>query len=262
MERMPTLFVSHGAPTFAIDPGVAGPQLTALGTELPRPRAILIVSPHWTTRGLVVGSATTPETVHDFSGFPAQLYSLRYRASGDPELAARVVAMLAAHGHEVSVDAAHGLDHGVWVPLRFLYPAADVPVVQLSLPARFDALDAFKLGRLLSALSNECVLIVGSGSLTHNLSEIRASPAADDTEYVRRFVDWSRKAVTSGDTDSLVDYLSSAPDAQRAHPTPDHYLPLPFAAGAAPPGTRARVIDGGMTYGVLSMDSFVFAERH
>jgi 4,5-DOPA dioxygenase extradiol len=252
--------VSHGAPTFATEPGLAGPKLQALGRELPRPRAIVILSPHWMTQEVTVGASAAPATIHDFGGFPAELYALRYPAPGDPELASRIVARLAAHGG-ARLDSTRGLDHGAWVPLRYLYPAADVPVVQVSLPTRFTAADAFRLGELLSPLSAEGVLIVGSGSLTHNLSEFRGASPAEDAEYVRRFVAWSRQAVTSADTQALVDYLKSAPDARRAHPTSDHYLPLPFSAGAAPQGSRARVVDGGIAYGILSMDTFVFGEH-
>jgi 4,5-DOPA dioxygenase extradiol len=212
------------------------------------------------TQEVTVGASAAPATIHDFGGFPAELYALRYPAPGDPELASRIVARLAAHGG-ARLDSTRGLDHGAWVPLRYLYPAADVPVVQVSLPTRFTAADAFRLGELLSPLSAEGVLIVGSGSLTHNLSEFRGASPAEDAEYVRRFVAWSRQAVTSADTQALVDYLKSAPDARRAHPTSDHYLPLPFSAGAAPQGSRARVVDGGVAYGILSMDAFVFGEH-
>ena len=186
---------------------------------------------------------------------------MQYPAPGDPALAARIVQMLAPHGG-AHADPARGLDHGAWVPLRYLYPNADVPVVQVSLPTRFEAADAFALGQQLSPLAAEGILIVGSGSLTHNLSEFRGPSAADDATYVRRFVAWSRQAVTTGDSQALVNYLESAPDARRAHPTSDHYLPLPFAAGAAPPGARAQVIDGGIVYGILSMDAFVFPPGH
>ncbi len=249
--------MSHGAPTFATEPGLAGPALRALGEALPRPRAIVILSPHWMTPQVTITASAAPPTLHDFGGFPAELYALRYPAPGDPPLAERIVQLLAPQ-ERAHLDPARGLDHGAWVPLRYLYPAADVPVVQVSLPMRYTPAEAFRLGQLLAPLSAEGVLIVGSGSLTHNLSEFRGAAPAEDAAYVRRFVAWSRQAVTSGDAQALLDYLNSAPDARRAHPTSDHYLPLPFAAGAAPQGTRARVIDGGIAYGILSMDAFVF----
>jgi 4,5-DOPA dioxygenase extradiol len=260
MTRLPTLFVSHGAPTFAIEPGLAGPLLTALGRELPRPKAILLVSPHWMTRGLAVGSHPAPPTIHDFSGFPPQLYTLQYPATGDPALAARVIALLASRGLSAAQAApTRGLDHGAWVPLSYLYPQADVPVVPLSLPIEFDAAAAWALGAALAPLSEEGVLIVGSGSLTHNLSEVQWAPGTPVAEHVRQFVDWTRQAARHGDRGALLsNYLTQAPHAQRAHPTPEHYLPLPFAAGAARPGAAVRVLDGGITHGVLSMDAFVF----
>ncbi len=261
IDRLPALFVSHGAPTFATEPGRAGPALRRLGEELPRPRAIVILSPHWMTREITVTASAAPETIHDFGGFPAELYALRYPAPGDPQLAARIVQLLAPHAG-VHLDPVRGLDHGAWVPLRYLYPDAQVPVVQVSLPARFAPADAFRLGQWLSPLSLEGVLLVGSGSLTHNLSEFRGTGPAEEAEYVRRFVAWSRAAVTAGDSAALLDYLNSAPDARRAHPTADHYLPLPFAAGAGPPGAHGRVVDGGVAYGILSMDAFLFGTAH
>jgi 4,5-DOPA dioxygenase extradiol len=241
-----------------MEPGIAGPRLHALGEALPRPRAILIVSPHWMTEELTVSSSAAPATIHDFGGFPAQLYSLRYPAPGDPALAGRVVELVKAQGRAIRSDASRGLDHGAWVPLMYLYSKADVPVVQLSLPVRYEARDAFELGRLLAPLAAQGVLIIGSGSLTHNLSEFRGRGGGDEADYVQRFVGWSRTAVAQGDSGAIIDYLRSAPDARRAHPTSDHYLPLPFAMGAGPPDTHARVIDGGIVYGMLSMDAFVF----
>ncbi|MBS0579478.1 MAG: dioxygenase [Proteobacteria bacterium] len=258
MDRLPSLFVSHGAPTFAVEPGTAGPRLRALGEALPRPRAILIISPHWMTEELTVSASAAPPTIHDFGGFPAQLYALRYPAPGDPALAGRIAELLKAQGRTVRSDALRGLDHGAWVPLTYLYPGADVPVVQLSLPVRYGAGDAYELGRLLAPLAAEGVLIIGSGSLTHNLAEFRGRGAEEAADYVRRFVSWSRTAVARGDSSAIIDYLHSAPDARRAHPTSDHYLPLPFAMGAGPPDTPGRVIDGGVVYGMLSMDAFVF----
>lgn len=261
ISRLPSLFVSHGAPTFASEPGQAGPALRALGAELPRPRAIVILSPHWMTPEITVTAGAAPETIHDFGGFPEALYRLRYPAPGDPQLAERIVQLLAPHAR-AKLAAARGLDHGAWVPLLYLYPDAKVPVVQVSLPFRFGPADAFRLGQWLSPLSSEGVLIVGSGSLTHNLSEFRGAAPAEDAAYVQRFVAWSRATVTTGDSAALLDYLNAAPDAQRAHPTPDHYLPLPFAAGAGPQGARGTVVDGGVAYGILSMDAYIFGPVH
>ncbi|TFY99397.1 dioxygenase [Ramlibacter henchirensis] len=258
MARMPTLFVSHGAPTFAIEPHLAGPLLRRLGEQLPRPRAILVFSPHWMTSDVRVTTTASPDTIHDFGGFPAELYRIQYPAPGAPDVAARALEMLRADGWSASADEHRGLDHGAWVPVRHLFPGADVPVLQVSMPRTLDAEGAVRLGRTLAPLADEGVLILGSGSITHNLYEFRQDIGAAGGAYANEFVDWARDAVRRHDEKALVHYLDIAPHAQRAHPTPDHYLPLPFAFGAATAGAPVQVIDGGMTYGVLAMDAYVF----
>ena len=258
MTRMPSLFISHGAPTFAIEPAQAGPLLNRLGRELPTPRAIVVLSPHWITPNVRVATTAAPETIHDFGGFPAELYSIRYPAPGSPEVAARALELLNDAGWNATADERHGLDHGAWVPVRHLYPDADVPVLQVSMPRDLDAAGAVRLGRALAPLADEGVLLLGSGSITHNLYEFRHEVDAASASYATEFVDWARSAVQGHDEAALVDYLAVAPHAQRAHPTPDHYLPLPFAFGAAAPGAPVRVLDGGMTYGVIAMDAYQF----
>ncbi|MBE7940462.1 MULTISPECIES: class III extradiol ring-cleavage dioxygenase [Ramlibacter] len=260
MNRLPSLFVSHGAPTFAIEPAQAGPLLTRLGQQLPRPRAVLVLSPHWVTRGVRVAATAHPETIHDFGGFPAELYRIQYPAPGAPEVARRAVALLQAAGWPAAEDPQRGLDHGAWVPVRHLFPDASVPVLQVSMPHDLDPAGAVRLGRALAPLAAEGVLILGSGSITHNLYEFRQQVEAPGAAYAQAFVDWARGAVTRHDEAALVDYLRVAPHGQRAHPTPDHYLPLPFAFGAAQADAPVRVIDGGMTYGTLAMDAYVFGE--
>jgi len=260
MNRMPSLFVSHGSPTFATDPGMAGPLLTQLGRELPRPKAVLVMSPHWMTSGLHVATTASPETIHDFGGFPDELYRIQYPAPGSPDVAKRALDLLNAAGLDATADEKMGMDHGAWVPVRHLYPDADVPVFQVSMPRDLDAATAVRIGRALAPLADEGVLIVGSGSITHNLREVRWSAAAgeDTSGYANEFVHWARGAVQNHDEAALVNYLESAPHALRSHPTSEHYLPLPFAFGAASGDAPVRVIDGGMTFGVLAMDDYVF----
>ncbi|QHI98111.1 dioxygenase [Xylophilus rhododendri] len=257
MTRLPTLFVSHGAPTFALAPGLSGPQLSALGASLPRPRAVLVVSPHWTTHNVRVGTVDRPETVHDFGGFPPALYQLQYPAPGAPEIAQRTLALLQAAGWPTAADPGRGLDHGAWVPLRYLYPDASVPVFQVSMPAQLDAQGAWRLGRSLAPLAGEGVLIVGSGSLTHNLYEFRSGDSAEPA-YAREFVNWVREAVRAHDAARLLRTLEIAPSAQRAHPTAEHFLPLLVAYGASDEGGEIQVLDGGFAHGVLAMESYVF----
>ncbi|MDP1687516.1 dioxygenase [Hydrogenophaga sp.] len=261
MTRLPTVFVSHGAPTFALEPGLAGPQLSALGLALPRPKAVLVVSPHWMTHGARVGLSPLPATIHDFGGFPQPLYELSYPATGHPELSQRALDLLLQAGWTARGDEGRGLDHGAWVPLRYLYPDADVPVFQVSLPDRLDAAGAWAYGQALAPLADEGVLIVGSGSLTHNLYEFRAGHGHEEA-YATEFVAWVREAVQQSDGARLQRTLELAPHAKRAHPTTEHFLPLLVAAGAAGNAAPARVIDGGITHGVLSMDAFVFDTVH
>ncbi|ODV04290.1 MAG: dioxygenase [Rubrivivax sp. SCN 70-15] len=259
MTRLPSLFVSHGAPTFAIEPGLAGPKLTALGRALPRPQAVLVVSPHWMTPSPRVGFAARPQTIHDFGGFDPALYEITYPVDGHPALAQRGLDLLVEAGWNPQPDERRGLDHGAWVPLRHLYPEADVPAFQVSLPSRLDADSAWAFGATLAPLADEGVLIVGSGSLTHNLTEFRSGPGRAEG-YAAEFAAWVRDAVVRGDSAQLRQTLSRAPHAKRAHPTTEHFWPLLVAAGAAAAALPAAVIDGGITHGVLSMDSFVFGD--
>ncbi|MGY4494487.1 DODA-type extradiol aromatic ring-opening family dioxygenase [Pseudomonas sp. TE3610] len=255
----PLLFVSHGAPMFAIEPGQAGPRLAELGRELPRPDAIVILSPHWMTRGEVsVTASTAPKTIHDFGGFPDALYEIDYPAPGAPALAGKIVDMLTHAGWKSRLDPVRGLDHGAWVPLLYLAPDADIPVVQVSMPATLDTRSAWKLGQALKPLRDMNVLIVASGSLTHNLYEFRgATPHGAD--YVKQFAAWTAQTLHTGNIEHLLDYRQYAPNAERAHPTDEHYLPLFIALGAAGEHYNTRVLEGGVTYGVLAMDSYLFS---
>ncbi|MDQ0009350.1 4,5-DOPA dioxygenase extradiol [Luteibacter jiangsuensis] len=255
MFRAPAIFVSHGAPTFALEPGLLGSRLTELGRRLASATAIVVVSPHWQTCGIRVTGAAWPETIHDFGGFPPPLYSLTYPSPGLPALAAETASMLIDSGFAAMVDAERGYDHGTWVPLRYLRPDADTPVIQVSMPHNLDAAGALRLGKALAPLRDRGVAVVGSGSLTHNLHEVRR--AGESAAYAKAFAAWSREAVLSGHVDALVDYRRLAPSAIRAHPTEEHYLPLLVAVGAAR-GDTPMAIDGGITYGVLAMDSYAW----
>jgi 4,5-DOPA dioxygenase extradiol len=256
MSRAPSLFVSHGSPMFALQPGRLGPALTRIGAQLADLRAIVVVSPHWSTPGVRVTGGSLLQTIHDFGGFPAPLYALQYPARGEPALASRMVGMLAAAGFDAAIDPRRGLDHGAWVPLRYLKPDASVPVLQVALPHDTDVHGALRLGKALAPLRELGVLVVGSGSLTHNLHEFRQQIA--DPDYAQQFAAWIADAVLRGDLDALLDYRARAPHATRAHPTEEHYLPLLVALGASDTDAPRRLIEGGMSDGVLSMDSFGF----
>lgn len=259
MSVLPTLFLSHGSPMHAVSPGVVGDAWEALGQRIVRPDAVLIASAHWETSMPMVTGNPRPETIHDFGGFPRELYSIRYPAPGAPDLAARVVAMLKDAGITAGVDGCRGLDHGAWVPLRWMYPDAGIPVVQLAVqPARGTA-HHLALGRALAPLRNENVLIIGSGHATHNLRDWTSHRGqSEPMRYAVDFSDWLEEKLATHDDRALVDYRDEAPDAARAHPTEEHFLPLFIAYGAAGPApTVERVVDG-YENGALSRDSFMF----
>jgi 4,5-DOPA dioxygenase extradiol len=256
MAPLPTLFVSHGAPSLALEPSPAREFLARLGAELPRPRAIVVASAHWLTDALAVDISARPATIHDFSGFPPQLYAMRYPAPGDPALAERVRGLLDGAGLACRT-VERGLDHGAWVPLGLMYPHADVPVVALSLQPRAGAAHHLRLGRALAPLRADGVLVVGSGSATHDLSSL-APGMTEAPDWVRGFDDWLAAAVERGDDAALADWQRAAPHAGDNHPSAEHFLPLLVALGAAGPGARGRVLHRSISYGVLSMAAFAF----
>lgn len=255
---LPSLFISHGAPTFANQPGRLGPLLARVSAALPRPKAVLIVSPHWRSRQIEVQAAARPDTIHDFSGFPEALYRIAYPAPGAPELAAEILARLTRKGLVASLNTARGRDHGAWVPMLHAYPDAQIPVIQISQPSSPSPLALLELGQAVGSLRDEGVLIIGSGSLTHNLRDL----GDPDAQYAPAFADWIWGHIADDDLGALLDYRSRAPAAIRAHPTDEHLLPLFFAIGAAGADWRtATRLEGGVTYTALSMDSFVFGQR-
>lgn len=260
MSRLPSLYVSHGSPMTALDPGQVGLRWSELGRGLPRPRAIVVASAHWLGRRPMVGAAAQPDTIHDFGGFPQPLYQIQYPAPGEPQLAQQVAALLDQAGLEPAVDAARGLDHGVWVPLRFLYPDADIPVVPVSIQPGLGPQHQFALGRALAPLRDEGVLLIGSGSITHNLHDWHAGySAAREAPYVRPFIEWAEHKLLHNEVPALLDYRRQAPDAERAHPTEEHLLPLFFAMGAAGEGDMgAQRIEAGIELGFLAMDIYRF----
>ena len=259
MTRLPSLYVSHGSPMTALQPGATGARLAELAAMLPRPRAIVVASAHYLSRTPQVGGAAQPETVHDFGGFPPALYQLRYPAPGDPALADEVAQRLEDVGLPATVDASRGLDHGVWVPLRLMYPAADIPVVPLSIEPHGGPAHQLAVGRALAPLREDGVLVIGSGSITHNLHDLAAGYSAErEAPYVQPFIRWIEQRLAEGDTAALLDYRRQAPFAERAHPTDEHLLPLFVALGAAGDGARAQRLDAGIDLGILAMDIYRF----
>ncbi len=255
IRRAPVMFVSHGAPSFALEPGELGLRLRACGPSLDGLRALLVISPHWQTHDLRVSSAAQPTTIHDFAGFAPELYTLRYPAKGAPHLATEVIKTLVTDGWAVSAAPDQGMDHGVWVPLMFLRPAADLPIVQISLPALMTAQQAHRLGQSLQRLRARGIGILGSGSMTHNLSEFRGPVKTPET-YVLAFSQWVQETIERRDEGALIDYRHRTPHAQRAHPTQKHFLPLLIAFGASAPEDHFAVLAREVRFGMLSMESY------
>jgi 4,5-DOPA dioxygenase extradiol len=253
--KMPTVFISHGAPNLAVEETAETRAWAELARELPRPREILAVSAHWDTDAPRVSTVAQPATIHDFSGFPKELYAQRYPAPGAPALATRVARLLGETGLPCETDAARGLDHGAWVPLKWMYPGADIPVTQLSVQSRLGARHHYELGKALASLRDDGVLILGSGGIVHNLREIQWQ-AREPVAWARSFNDWIAAGVQSGAVDELLDYRAKAPAAERSHPTDEHLEPFFAALGAG--GLPARRLELGFTYGSLGMDSYVF----
>ncbi len=260
MAPMPALFVSHGAPTLAIEDGPAHRFLAAYGAMFGRAKAVLAISAHWETAAPAVTSAESPATIHDFYGFPRALYRIRYPAPGDPALADRVAGRLEQAGLPTTADDQRGLDHGAWVPLSLMFPDADVPVVQLSIQTALGPQHHYRLGAALAPLRDDGVLIMGSGGMTHNLGEFRGRRVDEPPPgWVVDFAEWTAAALADGRIDDLLDYRDRAPHAARNHPTDEHFLPLFAAIGAAGPAARVQRVHASHSYGVLAMDAFAFS---
>jgi len=248
-RTLSVLFVAHGSPMFAIRPGAAGQALTALAETLARPRAVLVISPHWETEVATVGTAGRLETIHDFGGFDPALYAIQYPAQGSPQGAQEVAAAM------------ESASLGAWVPLRYLFPEADVPVVPLSIQHHGGPQHAYRVGQALAPLAEQGWLIVASGNITHNLRDwqMASGGMAIDTSYAQRFSDWVHEQLISGDTEALLGYRQLHPDAGRAQPRDEHLLPLFTALGAAGVGAQPRAIHRGISDHVIAMDSYAFA---
>jgi 4,5-DOPA dioxygenase extradiol len=252
----PSLFISHGSPMLALEPGESGPALARLAAEMPRPKAIVIVSAHWESQELLVNANPQPETWHDFGGFPAALFAVQYPAPGLPTLSTEVAGLLQAAGLPARTNSQRPFDHGVWVPLSLMYPNADIPIVQVSLPSREGPALQTRVGRALASLRDQGVLIIGSGSITHNLGELDWHAGPESVEpWAKAFRDWMIEKLASNDEAALHDYRTNAPNAARNHPSDEHLLPLYFARGA---GGEFSVAHKGFTMGALGMDIYRF----
>ncbi|MGH1353366.1 MAG: DODA-type extradiol aromatic ring-opening family dioxygenase [Methyloligellaceae bacterium] len=251
----PGLFLPHGSPTLPISGHPAADFLRGLGKELPRPDAIVIISAHWETRGLKITTSPELETIYDFRGFPKELYEIVYPAKTKETLVSTVIETLAVSGFKVEKDENRGLDHGAWVPLHLVYPEADIPVVQLSLDMNLSPEQLIELGKALSPLRGQNILVIGSGGTVHNLRN-RMEEGSEPPEWASRFDNWLDSKLSAGDLKGLSEFKTDAPDYQMAHPTPEHLLPLLITAGTGnqPP----QKINSGFSLGTVGMSAWSF----
>ncbi|MEM6462086.1 MAG: class III extradiol ring-cleavage dioxygenase [Pseudomonadota bacterium] len=263
MSKIASLFISHGSPDIALADTAASEFLRRYAQDLPRPEAIVVVSAHFEAGGVAVTGDAKPQTIHDFGGFSDELYKIRYEAPGCPALAGRIACMMQEAGLAAGVVQNRGFDHGTWVPLSLMYPQADIPVVQVSVDPHAGPVHHFKIGRSLEPLRNENILVIGSGSMTHNLKEALAAlrdgeRCAAVPPWVAKFAQWMEKRIASSDTEALLAYRQRAPYAVDNHPTEEHLLPLFSAVGAAGDSWNGSKIHASMDFGVLAMDAYAF----
>jgi 4,5-DOPA dioxygenase extradiol len=258
MHTLPTLFLSHGAPDLPLRDGAVTEFLRSLHQHFAKPKAILVISAHWYSAMPMVSAAVAPRTIHDFSGFPAALYKLNYPAPGSPELADRVITLLNQAGIVAQIDPDRGFDHGTWTPLILAYPAADIPIVQLSVQYHQNVTYHWQLGQALETLRREGVLIIGSGSVTHNLNAFSAEYDATPPQWVEQFDEWLGETIAQQDWQRLMQYRQLAPYAQENHRTEEHLLPLFVALGAAGAAAKGIQLHQSYTYGAFSMAAYSF----
>ena len=253
----PVLFVSHGAPDLILGNGPTLDCWSTLGQQLPRPSAVLMISAHWLSHKPVFSTAAQPATIHDFGGFPPELYRVQYPAPGAPHLEAQVREALENAGFSLQIDTNRGLDHGAWVPLRYLYPQADMPVAQLSLQAHAGPEWSYRIGQSLRPLREAGVMIIASGAVTHNFGWLSASKTLKPEAQV--FSDWLGKALQEHRLDDLLHYRERSPFGRESHPTEDHLLPLYVAFGASNATDKLTRFTPESTYGSLAMDAYLWA---
>ncbi|KAJ4715094.1 4,5-dioxygenase-like protein [Melia azedarach] len=261
MALMDTFFISHGSPTLSIDESLPARHFLQSWKEQGfshQPNSILVISGHWETDVPTVNVVQQNDTIHDFYGFPQEMYKLKYPAPGAPELARRVKELLTASGfNHVNEDRKRGLDHGAWVPLMLMYPEANIPVCQLSIQLKKDGTHHYNMGKALAPLREEGVLIIGSGSATHNLRALKFDGSSVPS-WASEFDAWLKNALLEGRYEDVNHYEQKAPHAKTAHPWPDHFYPLHIALGAAGENAKAELIHNSWQLGTLSYASYRF----
>ncbi len=252
------LFISHGSPMTLIEDSAGRDFLKTIGKYIGKPKAILAISAHWMTQSPVVSADPMPETIHDFGGFPEELYQMRYPVAGSEEVAHLVFEALQQAGIESQITPKRGLDHGAWVPLVLGLPAGDIPVLQLSIQPHRNASWHYRLGQALAPLREQNILILASGSATHNLRAITRSQHGKAPHWVQAFVEWTRKAITENRREDLIHFEERAPFSRENHPTTEHFLPLFVAMGATDETAIPDILHQSIDYGVLAMDAYRF----
>lgn len=255
LQTLPGLFISHGSPMLALNPEQVGPALERLSHNLPKPQAIIIMSAHWESQDLEVATSIRPETWHDFRGFPDALYEIRYPAPGQPELAEKILQLFAEAGLNAHANSTRPRDHGVWMPLLHMYPEADIPVVEISLPMSMAADEIYKIGRVLAPLREQQILLIGSGSITHNLRELSWNrQPAPVPEWASEFRNYVVNKLGHSDFNAVLDW-NTIPHVERNHPTLEHFAPIFFAMGT---GNRFSIVHSSFSMGSLGMDIYRF----
>ncbi|EPF79966.1 DODA-type extradiol aromatic ring-opening family dioxygenase [Acinetobacter rudis] len=254
LQTLPGLFISHGSPMLALNPEQVGPALARLSLNLPRPQAIIVMSAHWESEALELSHAIRPETWHDFRGFPEELYQIRYPAPGHPELAESIIQRLAEAEITAHANSTRPRDHGVWMPLLHMYPEADIPVVEISIPHHFSADQLYQLGQCLAYFREQQILIIGSGSITHNLAELSWSRDTPTPVWAATFSQQIISALKNGDYDKVLQW-QTLPYIKQNHPSLEHLAPLFFSMGT---GSRFSLVHSSFSMGALGMDIYRF----
>lgn len=255
LQTLPGLFISHGSPLLALDPEQVGPALHRLSFNLPKPHAIAVMSAHWESQALEVSTSTRPQTWHDFRGFPEELYRIHYPASGQPELAEEILKLLAEQHIVAHANSTRPRDHGVWMPLLHMYPDADIPVVEISLPMHLNADEIYQVGKILSILRERHILLIGSGSITHNLAELSWNGLSNPVPFwAMAFRNHVVSKLSHQDYDAVLNW-SELPYIERNHPSLEHFAPLFFAMGL---GNRFSIVHSSFSMGTLGMDIYRF----
>jgi 4,5-DOPA dioxygenase extradiol len=257
-QSLPTVFISHGPPTLLLEDIPAREFLKDLGKTYRNVNAILCISAHWMTSNPTVNAIEKNDTIHDFYGFPPELYQLEYPASGSPELAQKTADLINNNGFGCEIDRTRGLDHGAWVPAMLMFPNLEVPILQLSIQQHMDPKSHHSLGNAIESLRHEGVLILGSGGAVHPLGYAPLRPGAKTDQWAYDFDSWLTKSVTRGDSSALINYSNLAPYPERAHPYPDHYMPLLITMGAAGEGAKGEVIHHSWFWGDMGMGAYEF----